>query len=63
MEIQRIGTALRVCAVDAKTGLEVVFQAPAMAGQEELKRLAAQKIHYVATKNKKEAKNTDRFSA
>ena len=59
MEIQRIGHAVRVCAVDSKTGLEVVFQAPAMTSQAELKRLAAQKMRYVAEKNRKMGRKAD----
>ena len=50
MEIQRIGNVLRVCAMDAETGTEVVFQAPAYVGKTEIKRLAASKLQYVMKK-------------
>ena len=50
MEIQRIGNVLRVCAMDAETGTEVVFQAPAYVGKTEIKRLAASKLRYVMKK-------------
>jgi hypothetical protein len=51
MEIQRFGGSVRVCAVDAETGTEVVFQAPARVGKAELRALAARKLAYVLSKS------------
>jgi len=53
MEIQRIGTAVRVSAIDAETGTEVVFQAPASTGNAELRELAVKKMAYVLKKDAK----------
>jgi predicted metal-dependent hydrolase len=50
MEITRIGNAVRVTAIHAATGTEVVFQAPANCGQAELQRLAANKLNYIMKK-------------
>lgn len=50
IEIQRIGTALRVSAIDTATGTEVIFQAPGNTGEASLKKLAADKIAYVMKK-------------
>ncbi len=54
IETQRIGMALRVTAVDAATGTEVVFQAPAASSREGLQRLAAAKLSYVMRKESKD---------
>lgn len=56
MEIQRIGSILRVYAIDAETGTEAVFQAPASTDSFDLKALAERKIRYVLRKNAKEEK-------
>lgn len=48
IECVRIGGTQKVLAVDAKTGLEVAFQAPAQTGTEEIRKLAALKLRYVA---------------
>lgn len=50
IETRRIGATLRVTAIDADSGTEVTFQAPASAGREELQRLAAAKLRYVMSK-------------
>jgi hypothetical protein len=50
IETIQIGSILRVTAVDAVTGLEVMFQAPLSAGRESLQRLAADKLRYVQKK-------------
>ncbi len=57
IEIQRVGKALRVTAMDVKTGTEVVFQVPATAGKAELKSLAVKKMAYVLNKRTKIARN------
>ena len=52
IETRRIGATLRVTAVDAASGTEVTFQAPASVGREQLQRLAASKLRYVMNKGK-----------
>jgi hypothetical protein len=63
MEIQRIGTAVRVSAIDADSGTEIVFQAPASTSRAALKKLAASKMRYVIRKEKdarkREAENNE----
>ena len=46
-EFLRIGTALKVTAVDAATGIEGVIVGDPAASQETLRRLARQKLEYV----------------
>jgi hypothetical protein len=43
-EFTTIGTAVKVAAIDAKTGLEVVIVGPATAAKADLERLAVQKL-------------------
>jgi hypothetical protein len=50
IETQRIGNSLRVTAVDAESGTEISFQAPASIGREGLKMLATNKLRYVMSK-------------
>jgi hypothetical protein len=50
IETVRIGATLRVTAIDAASGTEVVFQAPAATPRSEIQRLAANKLHYVMTR-------------
>ena len=50
IEIQRIGSILRVAAVDVATGTEVIFQAPASASRIAINRHAANKLRYVMRK-------------
>jgi hypothetical protein len=50
IETKRIGAIMQVIAVDAATGIEVSFQAPAASGKESLHRLAAAKLRYVMSK-------------
>jgi predicted acylesterase/phospholipase RssA len=50
MEVHRYGTILRVTAVDAATGTEIVFQAPASSSKAALQNLAASKLRYVLSK-------------
>ena len=52
LETQRIGTALRVAAVDTASGTEVVFQAPAGISRVALEKLAVSKISYVMKKKR-----------
>ena len=53
IEYAQYGSTLRVTAVDAETGLEVVFQVPANISMSEIERLAINKLTYVAEKQKK----------
>lgn len=53
IETVKIGSALRVMAVDAATGTEVSFQAPLTASQAELQRIALAKLDYVMKKGKR----------
>jgi hypothetical protein len=46
----RIGSLVRVTAIDAATGTEVVTQGPASARPHELQRLALAKLAYVLKK-------------
>ena len=50
IEYKRIGNIMRVSAVDAETGTEVTFQAPANAHPSDLQRLAVNKLKYVMQK-------------
>jgi hypothetical protein len=50
IETQRIGAIVRVVAIDADSGTEVSFQAPATSSPMALQRLAASKIRYVVAK-------------
>ena len=50
IETKRIGTILRVTAIDAATGTEVVFQAPAKTSREAIHKLALSKLQYVLNK-------------
>ena len=58
VEILSVGQALRVAAVDAETGLELVFQVPRNTPREEIDHLARSKV---AWKLKRDAE--DRSSA
>lgn len=50
-EFQRVGSYLRVTAIDAKTGVEVTVAGPATGSQELLKRTAINKLRFVQTKS------------
>lgn len=49
-EFQRVGSYLRVTAIDAKTGVEVTVAGPATGSQELLKRTAINKLRFVQNK-------------
>lgn len=49
-EFLRVGAALKITAIDAATGTEVSMVGDPNAGQETLRRLAAQKLAYVMRK-------------
>jgi len=50
-EFQRVGSYLRVTAIDAKTGVEVTVAGPATGSLELLKRTAINKLRFVQNKN------------
>lgn len=49
-EFQRVGSYLRVTAIDARTGVEVTVAGPATGSQELLKRTAINKLRFVQSK-------------
>ena len=50
IETQRIGSFVKVSAIDAKTGIEVSIQGPASATQKELETIVVNKLKYVMAK-------------
>jgi hypothetical protein len=50
IETKRIGTILRVTAIDPVSETEVVFQAPVKTSRRDLERLAVNKLRYVISK-------------
>jgi hypothetical protein len=51
-EHAKVGAIMRVTAIDAATGTEVVIQGPASASPQELQRVALTKLNYVLNKRK-----------
>ncbi len=49
-EFQRFGNALKVCAVDPKSGVEISIQGPLTGSREDLKMIAMAKLDYVLRK-------------
>lgn len=49
-EFQRVGAAVKVTAVDVRTGIEAVIVGDPAAGEARLKQLARQKLDYVMAK-------------
>jgi len=49
-EFSAVGNAVKVCAVDPDTGLEVSIVGPANAGEEALRRTAMAKLRYMLDK-------------
>ncbi len=52
-EIRRIGTSVRVVAIDPRTGIEIVMVAPPTGNLEGVRRIAARKLAYVIAKRKR----------
>jgi hypothetical protein len=52
LEVTRIGSSLRVTAIDTATGTEAVFQAPVQASEAEIRSIARNKINYVLRREK-----------
>lgn len=59
IEVIAIGNALRVAAVDAETGEELVFQVPKNTPREEIDALARAKVHWKLDRNKGKRKRPD----
>ena len=53
VEIIAAGNALRVAAVDAETGTELVFQVPAKTARAEIDRLARAKVEWKLARDSK----------
>jgi hypothetical protein len=62
LEITEIGKALRVAAVDAASGEEVVFQAPSHTPRAEIERLAVAKLNRKLGRPDDDKKRPDRGS-
>lgn len=52
-EIRRVGTVVRVSAIDPKTGTEAIIMGPAAVSDLELRRQALNKLRYVLEKRNK----------
>ena len=52
-EFTRVGTALKVTAVDAASGIEASIIGDPAAGERALKRLALRKLEYVLAKQRR----------
>ena len=59
IEMQRIGNAVKVTAIDPVTGMEASILGPANAGKHVLGRNAARKLEYVMNKANKQTKKPD----
>lgn len=53
IEIQQIGNAVKVAAIDPETLIEVSIVGPPSAGEEALKLAAVRKLAYVLEKNRR----------
>ncbi len=53
-EFRRVGNAVKVCAIDPVTRLEITMVAPISADRETMIRLAKRKLSYVINKKMKE---------
>ncbi|MDR6771156.1 DUF6898 family protein [Azospirillum sp. BE72] len=64
-EFQRVGSYLRVTAIDAQTGVEVTVAGPATGSQELLRRTAINKLRFVQNKGaqNKEPRNKEAKAA
>ena len=54
-EMRRVGNVLRVTAIDARTGTEVIMVADPRQSQHTIKTLAARKLAYVLDKKRRQA--------
>lgn len=54
-EMRRVGKVLRVTAIDARTGIEVIMVADPRQSQYTIKTLAARKLAYVLDKKRRQA--------
>ena len=53
-ELARVGSMVRVNAIDPATGTEITTFGPVSAGEEQLKRVALRKLEYVLAKRLRE---------
>lgn len=51
IEYKQVGQAMKVTAIDAETGMEVVIMGPASAAQTHLQKIAVQKLEMQLKKN------------
>lgn len=54
-EFSAVGNAVKVCAVDTRSGLEVSIMGPVTAGEEALRRTAMSKLRYMLDKQQPKA--------
>ncbi|MDX1948874.1 MAG: hypothetical protein SFT90_00035 [Rickettsiales bacterium] len=52
-EFTRLGSYVKICAVDEETGLEAVVTCPANISQSEMEQHAINRMKYLKEKNKK----------
>ena len=57
-EMRRFGRSVRVAAIDPITHTEVILVAPAKLSLNDMKRVAARKLVYVMSKNRRRPKET-----
>lgn len=55
LEFINVGRLVKVCAIDPRTGTEVVVVGPANAAQADLTRAAVRKLQYVLRKKRRQA--------
>ncbi len=55
IEYKQVGQAMKVTAIDAETGLEVVIMGPASAAQTHLQKIAVQKLEMQLKKHTEQA--------
>ena len=53
LEIQQVGNAVKVAAIDPETMIEVSIVGSPSAGEEALKRAAVRKLYYVLEKSRR----------
>jgi hypothetical protein len=56
-EFSAVGNAVKVCAIDPDTGLEVSIVGPVNAGEEALRRTAMSKLRYMLDKRQASRRN------
>lgn len=59
IEYKQVGQTMKVTAIDAETGVEVVIMGPVSASRNDLQRVAVRKLKVQIDKEKKEGKDTE----